>query len=348
MSSNVHDVFTYDDILLIPQKSEVSSRSDVSLATEIGYLKLQTPIVSSPMDTVTGVDMAISMSLAGGLGVLHRYNTIEDQCTMASKVLSSCDNVAAAVGISGDFTQRLRALKNAGVYVFCLDVAHGHHIMMERALKSTRDSFGEEVILIAGNIATAEGYSDLAKWGADIVRVGIGGGSICSTRVQTGHGLPTLYSVAICSAQKKLERSRALIMADGGLKSSGDIVKSLAFGADLCMLGSMLAGTPESPGEEIVSLSGVRAKTYRGMASKEAQTDWRGKARSLEGISSAIPVKESVSKIIDELSFNIKSGLSYTGSTNIKDFQERVKYVVQTNASQVESSTHILNRSVVI
>ena len=137
-------------------------------------------------------------------------------------------------------------------------------------------------------------------------------------------------------------------MADGGLKSSGDIVKSLAFGADLCMLGSMLAGTPESPGEEIVSLSGVRAKTYRGMASKEAQTDWRGKARSLEGISSAIPVKESVSKIIDELSFNIKSGLSYTGSTNIKDFQERVKYVVQTNASQVESSTHILNRSVVI
>ena len=339
------NVFTYDDILLIPQKSTIASRSEVDLSTKVGYLSLKTPIVSSPMDTVTGSNMAVCMSNGGALGVLHRYNSIKEQCDMASTSLNSCTNLAAAVGITGDFMERIRSLKNLGVYVFCLDVAHGHHSMMEAALKKVRDSFSDEVVLIAGNIATAEGYSDLSSWGADVVRVGIGGGSICSTRIQTGHGLPTLYSVAICSAQRKVDRSKALIMADGGLKSSGDIVKSLAFGADLCMLGSMLAGTPESPGEELISSSGLKVKTYRGMASKEAQVDWRGKPRSLEGISSTVPVKDSASKILEELTFNIRSGLSYTGSKNIRDFQNRVKYVIQTPAAQIESGTHILNRS---
>lgn len=342
------DVFTYDDVLLIPQKSDLASREEVDLRTEVGYLKLETPIVSSPMDTVTGPDMAVCMSNSGGLGILHRYNTIEEQCAMASEVLSRCHSVAAAVGITGDFLERTRALKNIGVYVFCLDVAHGHHSMMEHALGKIRESFGEEVVLIAGNVATAEGYSDLSNWGADVVRVGIGGGSICSTRVQTGHGLPTLYSVAICAAHKQFLSDGALIMADGGLKSSGDIVKSLAFGADMCMLGSMLAGTPEAPGEVLVSTSGAKVKTYRGMASKEAQKDWRGKARSLEGISSTIAVKESTSKIIEELSFNIKSGLSYSGCRNIKEFQKNSRYVIQTNASQIESSTHILHRSTLL
>jgi len=335
--------FSFDDVLMIPQKSDISSRDDVCLQTSVSMMNLQVPIVSSPMDTVTGHEMLYSMSIAGGLGIMHRYNTIQEQVSEIKKARTlGATNLGAAIGVTGDYLERSRALKNEGVYMFCLDVAHGHHVVMERALKKIKDSFGEEVVLIAGNVATSAGYSDLAAWGADVVRVGIGGGSICSTRIQTGHGLPTLYSVMLCSAQREFEQGDTLIMADGGIRSSGDIVKSLAFGADLVMLGSVLAGTPESPGETIVDTSGHKRKVYRGMASKEAQTDWRGSARSLEGISSTVPLKPPTQEIMQELAFNIKSGLSYTGAKNVSDFQARAKYMLQSSASQIESSTHIL------
>lgn len=338
-----NETFSFDDVLLVPQKSEIISRDDIDLTVSRGFLRLSTPIVSSPMDTVTETAMAIQMAKSGGLGVLHRYNSIEEQASMARNVLDSgASTVAAAIGVSGDFLDRARALRAAGVHVFCLDVAHGHHVMMETALKSIRDSFGEDVVLIAGNIATNDGFSDLSSWGADVVRVGIGGGSICSTRIQTGHGLPTLYSVMLCSAQRELDGTDTLIMADGGIKNSGDIVKSISFGADMVMLGSLLAGTKETPGETILSTSGEKRKVYRGMASKEAQTAWRGSARSLEGISSTVPCRGNVSEIMEELSFNIRSGLSYSGAKNIREFQIVSKYVIQTAASQTESSTHIL------
>ena len=327
--NKVSETFSFDDVLLVPQKSEIISRDNIDLGVSKGFLSLEIPIVSSPMDTVTESRMATAMSRAGGLGVLHRYNTIEAQVAMARHSLDSgASNVAAAIGVTGDFMARARSLRSSGVFVFCLDVAHGHHVMMERAIKSMRDSFGEEVVLIAGNIATNEAFSDLSSWGADIVRVGIGGGSICSTRIQTGHGIPTLYSVMLCSTQRELEGSEALIMADGGIKNSGDIVKSLSFGADMVMLGSLFAGATETPGEVITSASGEKRKVYRGMASKEAQTDWRGKARSLEGISSTVPVAGAVSEIMEELAFNIRSGLSYSGCINIREFQLKSKHVI--------------------
>ena len=344
--SRVNETFSFDDVLLVPQKSSIASRDDIDLSISKGFLRMEVPIVSSPMDTVTGSQMAAAMSKSGGLGVVHRYNSIEDQSAMVRNAFSSgASNVAAAIGVTGDFMPRARALKSSGVFVFCLDVAHGHHIMMERALKSMKDSFGEEVILIAGNVATNDAFTDLSSWGADIVRVGIGGGSICSTRIQTGHGIPTLYSVMLCSSQREIDGSDTLIMADGGIKNSGDIVKSLSFGADMVMLGSLFAGTEETPGDVIVSSSGEKRKVYRGMASKEAQTDWRGSARSLEGISSTVPFRGNVTDIMEELAFNIKSGLSYSGAENIRQFQLKSKYVIQTSASQLESGTHILRRS---
>ncbi|MAF26072.1 guanosine monophosphate reductase [bacterium] len=341
------EVFSFDDILLVPQKSDISSRDEIDIKTSCGKIDLSVPIFSSPMDTVTESEMAAAMAGAGAMGVLHRYNTVADQTSMfvSSAEKANPIAIAAAIGITGDFKERASSLYNAGCRVFCLDVAHGHHTMMEAALKMIRDKYGDTCTLIAGNVATNQGFSDLSSWGADIVRVGIGGGSICSTRVQTGHGLPTLYSVMVCATQKEIEGLDTLILADGGIRNSGDIVKSLAAGADAVMLGSLLAGTTESPGQTISTLSGAKQKVYRGMASREAQIDWRGKARSMEGISSTVPLQGPVARVIEELAFSIKSGLSYSGARSIKEFQVIAKTVIQTPASQTESQTHIILRN---
>jgi len=210
---------------------------------------------------------------------------------------------------------------------------------MERALKTLRDIFGKSITIIAGNIATPDAYRDLSDWGADAVRIGIGGGSICSTRIQTGHGMPTFQSVLDCS-----QIPGASIVADGGIRSSGDVVKALGAGADMVMLGSLLAGTDESPGETFSNATGSKYKVYRGMASVEAQVDWRGHARSLEGISTTIPYKGSVKNILKNLEQNIKSGLSYTGARTISEFQAKARFIQQTHAGQLESSTHILRK----
>ena len=191
---------------------------------------------------------------------------------------------------------------------------------------------------MAGNVATLAGFNDLADWGANSVRVGIGGGSICSTRVQTGHGVPTLQSVLDCAAS---DRNAALI-ADGGIRNSGDIVKALAAGADFVMLGSLLAGTIESPGEAAYSLDGVRTKIYRGMASKEAQINWRGHVSSVEGVSSSVECHGPVSEVMDELARGIRSGLSYSGAETIRSLQAKSRFIRQTAAGKTESSTHIL------
>ena len=337
------EVFSFDDVLLVPQKSSIQTRDEVDIGVSYEKINLSVPIISSPMDTVTEADMAIAMSHAGGMGVLHRYNAVSEQTEMYLSAVKRVDktSVAAAIGITGDFKERAQSLYDAGCRIFCLDVAHGHHTAMESALKTIRDKWGDSCTLIAGNVATNQGFSDLSSWGADVIRVGIGGGSICSTRIQTGHGLPTLYSVAICAAQRELEGLDTLILADGGIRSSGDIVKAIAHGADCAMLGSLLAGSSETPGQVITTLSGVKQKVYRGMASREAQMDWRGTTRSLEGISSTVPLQGPVQRVVEELAFNIKSGLSYSGARNISEFQAAAKIVIQTFASQAESLAHI-------
>jgi len=323
---------SFDDVLLVPQYSDIESRSEIDLSRQLGRRRLSIPIITSPMDTVTESEMAAAFGEMGGLAVTHRY------CDMVEQSKMTPFSAAAAVGVTGDFMKRIEFLMaDSRIDTFCLDVAHGHHILVERALKSIRDKWGDEVNIIAGNVATPKAYIDLSEWGADAVRVGIGGGSICSTRIQTGHGVPTFESVLTCSYE-----DGATIIADGGIKTAGDIVKALAAGADFVMLGSMLAGTDESPGDVFVSNNGKSFKVYRGMASKEAQKDWRGEARSLEGISTTIPAKGSVVDIVGDLLQNIRSGLSYSGARNITQLQARAEFIVQSAASQVESSTHIL------
>ena len=188
--------YSFDDVLLEPQYSDINSRSEVDISSELGNIKLEFPIISSPMDTITEEKMALKMSQVGGLGIIHRYNTIDEQSKLVGSLrMIGCKNIGAAIGVSGEFMKRAIRVTDVGANVLCVDVAHGHHVMMERALGELKDKFAEHVHIMAGNVATLEAFEDLAKWGADSIRVGIGGGSICSTRIVTGHGVPTFQSI---------------------------------------------------------------------------------------------------------------------------------------------------------
>jgi len=328
----------FDDVLLVPQYSDISSRKEVDTSVKTENMgRLEIPIVSSPMDTVTESAMVISMSRAGGLGIIHRYNSIEAQSTLVKKSIERGANlVGVAVGVSGDYIDRACSAYDEGARVICVDIAHGHHSLMKNALDELRDTFGAAVHIMAGNVATLEAFDDLSDWGADSIRVGVGGGSICSTRIQTGHGIPTLQSVIDCSYSDR----DVLLIADGGIKNSGDVVKAIAAGADLVMLGSMLAGTIESPGD-IIYQNGNRCKVYRGMASKDAQIQWRGHTASIEGVSSTVPLKGDVIGVINEIMTGVRSGMSYSGVRTLRELSLKSKFIKQTSAGSVESSTHI-------
>jgi len=339
--SNTRQAHCFDDVLLAPRYSDILSRKDIDLSSNLDHrMTFKLPVISSPMDTVTEATMCSEMHSAGGLGVIHRYNSIDEQASLvhAASTDGTC-NAGAAIGVSGDYIDRAIAVVDAGANVLCIDIAHGHHAMMRHSLKVLRNTFGTKVHIMAGNVATLEGFNDLSDWGADSIRVGIGGGSICSTRIQTGHGIPTFQSILDCS---KSDRDVALV-ADGGIRNSGDIVKALAAGADFVMLGSLLAGTDESPGD-IIYHAGQRCKQYRGMASIEAQIQWRGHASSVEGVSSQVPCKGSLGRVLQGLETGIRSGLSYSGARSIIELQSRASFILQTSSGALESSTHINRR----
>ena len=345
MDNSISNSYCFDDVLLVPKYSNIQSRKEVKPGTSLPRTSasLSVPIISSPMDTVTESAMATTMASLGGLGIIHRYNSIEEQSALVEASLHVTPGllVGAAVGVTGDYEERARSLCNSGAKVICVDIAHGHHVLMKDALENLRAKLGKEIHIMAGNVATLEGFNALSDWGADSIRVGIGGGSICSTRIQTGHGMPTLQSIMQCS---KSDRD-SLLIADGGIRNSGDIVKCLAAGADLVMLGSMLAGTDESPGSVMyIPKTGQAVKSYRGMASVEAQIDWRGHTSSVEGVSTTVDYKGSVKDIISSLDNGIRSGLSYSGCRSVPEFQASARFIRQSPLGATESSTHILNK----
>ena len=331
--------YCFDDVLLVPRISDVISRSEISTTSSLSEeFRFGLPIISSPMDTVTGFEMALTMEASGGFGIVHRYNTISQQVSIVQSFRAKGGNfIGAAVGVSGDYIERARSLVKAGTNVLCVDIAHGHHALMRYALQTLRRTLGHDIHIMAGNVATLDGFNALSDWGASSVRVGIGGGSICSTRIQTGHGVPTFQSIMDCA---KSDRD-AIMIADGGIRNSGDIVKALAAGADFVMLGSLLAGATESPGD-IIKKNGESWKQYRGMASVEAQIEWRGHTASVEGVSTTVRHKGPARNILEGLSLGIRSGLSYTGARSITELQAKSDFIVQTSAGSVESSTHIL------
>ena len=337
----MNNTFSYDDVLLVPQFSDIRSRSEIDISTDLGKgVILQLPIFASPMDTISEGAMGSVMGKVGASAIVHRYNTIQEQMNHVNKV-ESPRIIGGAIGISGDYLERASALVDYGADFLCVDVAHGHHIMMKEALRELRKLFGDDYHIMAGNVATLEGINDLSDWGADSVRCNIGGGSICSTRIQTGHGLPGLQTIIECA---KTDRD-VKIIADGGIKNSGDMVKALAAGADAVMVGSLLAGTTETPGEVFMDTKGARWKTYRGMASKEAQVEWRGKYSSFEGVASRVPYRGPVRNILEDLEKGIRSGFSYTGARDLTELQTKARFVAQTTSGLSESRTHINTRS---
>jgi IMP dehydrogenase len=339
----MRQTYSFDDVLLEPKFSDIDSRWSIDPGNDLDdttHLKL--PVISSPMDTITDGNMASSMAAAGGLGVVHRYNTLEDQASIVSNCLTSyCHmNIAAAVGVTGDFLDRAAALYESGAKIICIDVAHGHHSLVKNAMSAIRSSLGNDVHLMVGNVATLEAFDELASWGADSIRVGIGGGSICSTRLVTGHGIPTFQSVLDCARTSYDVK----IIADGGFKTTGDMVKAYAAGADFVMIGSMLAGTKETPGEVFVGNSGKKYKVYRGMASAAAQNAWRGSSSTPEGVSTTVPYRGGVKSLLENIAGGIRSGLSYSGARSLEELRSKASFILQTGSGQVESNTHILWR----
>lgn len=326
--------FTFDDVLLIPSYNHYESRRmvDIGNTDKSGKLALKLPIFTANMDTITEHRMANFIGEKGGMGVLHRFMSVEDNV----KEFKLCKHTPfVSIGCSEAELERVEALRDAGATYFCLDVAHAHAKYVGQTIKKVRQLI-PEACLLAGNVATYAGADYLASCGADIIKVGIGGGSVCSTRIKTGFGVPTLYSVRECA---RVDRS---IVADGGIRTPGDIVKALAFGADFVMLGGMFAGTRPTPGEPVKD-GGRLIKYYRGMASREAQADFLGEMpewKTAEGVSTAVAYSENEEAIIADIVGGLRSGLTYGGAATISELQRKLNFNLITPAARTESLPH--------
>jgi IMP dehydrogenase len=329
---------TYDDIQLVPSYSEISSRKDIDLTTYITKrYKIKIPFVAAPMDTVCEEEMAVKLALMGGIGCIHRFMTIDSQVKMVQNVINrtSPDTlVMAAVGANGDFYERAQDLVASGVKIILIDVAHGHHKNVKDAIQKIK-LIDSNIDVIAGNIATRKAAEDLTEWGADALRVGIGGGSLCTTRMKTGFGLPNVSSLL-----EIVPYSMVPVIADGGIRTSGDISKALALGASSVMLGSLLAGTEESPGNIVEKSSGLY-KRYRGAASLETKMTHGQAQRNVEGESTIIPYKGGVKYVVEGLLDGVRSALSYAGAQDLSLYYP--DYVQVTNAGQNEARPHLIS-----
>lgn len=336
----MNQAITFDDVLLVPAYNHWESRRvvDISMHDRSGKLTLGLPLMSSNMDTITGVGMADFMGDNKAIGVLHRFMSIDENVSMLKK----CRHPTfVSIGCSERELERTEALRDAGASLFCIDVAHAHAKYVGRTLKSVRSILGRDACIMAGNVATYAGADYLASCTADIIKVGIGGGSVCTTRIKTGFGIPSLSSIRECA---KVDRS---IVADGGIRTPGDIVKALAFGADFVMLGSMLAGTSPTPGEVFVRTDNagvqIKYKVYRGMASSEVQDEYHGgmtEWKTAEGISVEVPYRDNEDKIIADIIGGLRSGLTYGGANDIRQLQRKLDYVLVTPAGRIESMAH--------
>ncbi len=334
---------TYDDITLVPRYSDVESRTSIDLTTNITRnYKIAIPIVASPMDTVCDSEMAIELGLMGGVGCIHRFMSIDEQKQHVRATAAGCmwmrfpSPIMAAIGATGDYLERAQELQVAGVRILLIDVAHGHHIHVKRALEALKKLLPSHVDIIAGNVATAEGTCDLINWGADGIRVGIGGGSLCTTRVKTGFGIPNVTSLSMCA---EAAYERVPIIACGGIRNSGDIAKALALGASSVILGSLLAGTKEAPGPVIEKGNGL-FKRYRGAASLETKIANGQATRNVEGESTIVPFKGAAKYVVSGLVDGVKSALSYAGASSLSQFHPDI--IAVTGAGQAEGKPHLL------
>lgn len=358
--ATVREALTYDDVSLVPLESNVLP-ADVSLKTQLTKkITLHLPFLSAAMDTVSEAKMAIAMANLGGMSIIHKNLSTEDQAAEVAKVKAAevtgenavTDTegrllVGAAVGVGAQRDAQVAALVEAGVDIVCVDTAHGHSAGVINAVKAIRTNY-PELPIMAGNIVTAEAVRALAEAGVDCVKVGVGPGSICTTRVVAGVGVPQLTAVADCA--EAAEEVGVTVIADGGIRYSGDIVKAIGAGAQMVMLGSVLAATEASPGE-VIEQDGKKFKSYRGMGSLGAmekgskdryfQGNVNEKKKLVpEGIEGMIPYKGTTEEVVYQLIGGLRSGMGYTGSATIDELRERAQFVKITNAGARESHPH--------
>lgn len=328
-------------------------------AQPYGTISLDIPLISSPMDTVTEVNMAIKLSQLGGMGILHRFCSINEQLDMIAYIAnvraeelrafgSSSIKIVPAIGVTKEEMDRFDFIYDSFsdvIDMVSIDIANGHSVLVEEIVKEIK-LIDSNLPIMIGNVATAEGYRFATSIGADAVRVGIGGGSICMTRIQTGFGIPTLQSVIDCNLARKQLTISGLntpsIIADGGIKYPSDLVKSLVAGADAVICGSIFAGTDEAPGSIIIDNNGQSWKSYRGMASSAIQIEKRGGVKSgtcAEGVSQLTAYKGSIESVVNEFIGGLRSGMTYANAKQVADLK-LVEMVKITGAGLQESHAH--------
>lgn len=337
---------SFDDVLLIPQYSEISSRSEVNLTTKLtSGVSLGIPLISSNMMDITGTEMSTTLGKLGGLGVFPRFVSPENEAEWIMLVKQSGLCASASVGCKEGEMERADLLVKAKVDLLFLDVAHGHLRLALDMTSKLKNHFGKEVEIVSGNVSTFEGTRDLFRAGADSVKVGIGPGSICTTRVVTGSGVPQITAILECA--KAARHYNKSIISDGGTKNSGDIVKALASGASAVMIGNMFAGSDEAP-SELVEIDDKKYKRYNAstsLAEKENHIKINGDLpknyiKQIEGIESLVPYKGPLGAIIEKLLAGIKSGFSYSGANNLEQLWKKAKFIQVTNLGIRENGFH--------
>ena len=354
MAVEISEGFTFDDVLIRPGESRMEP-SEASLTTHIAGIALAVPLLSAAMDRVTESAMAIRLGKLGALGVLHRNCSLEAQVKMVREVKRANVPVAAACGPFA--AERALALDAAHCDVIVIDCAHGHNMNVVESAKRIKRKL-KRAKMIFGNIATAEAAREAAKF-ADAVKVGVGPGSICTTRIISGVGAPQLS--AVMEVAGALRRTKVTVIADGGIRTSGDMAKALAAGASAVMCGSMFAGTDEAPGKIVDkegkparggSALGGKFKEYRGMGSEAVIHGAAGKERYFthgrkavaEGVEALVPYKGPVSDIVASLASGVQVGMGYVGARTISEFQKKVRFIRITHASIAEGKPHSIER----
>ena len=343
----IKEALTFDDVLLLPKYSNVLP-SETNIFLQLSKnISLKVPFLTSAMDTVTESKMAIAIAKEGGLGIIHRNLNIKKQSNEVKKVKNKKLYVGAAIGTNQEDLDRARSLISNGTDLIVIDTAHGHSEKVLKTLKKIKKII-KNVPVCVGNIATGEAAKKLYENGADIIKVGIGPGSICTTRMVAGIGVPQIS--AIMEVKKALYKKNVKIISDGGIKFSGDIAKALAAGADAIMMGSIFAGTDESPGKKF-KFKGKIYKQYRGMGSIGAmsagsanryfQKNFKDKSKFVpEGVEGRVEYKGKVSKIIYQLQGGLRSSMGYIGAKNLKEINNKAKFVKITKAGFYESMVH--------
>jgi len=326
--------YTFDDILLVPKKSTVAHRKDVDLFVDWGRNIKTLPIVSANMKHVTGPAMASALAQNKCMAILHRFATNQDRIDTFQNLIHYSNFIGMSFGVSQDEIDLFEMCYNkfcSSLQIACIDVAHGHSSACINAVSKFR-SIHPKCLLIAGNVATSDGAYDLYQAGADVVKCGIGGGSICSTRVETGNGVPQVTALDDIWEYFKVFPNRPKLIADGGLSKVGNIVKALCF-ADGVMLGNMLAGSTEAPGESIIQ-NGKIYKSYAGSSTF--------RPNNIEGYVGLVPYKGPVDLVLKKITEGIQSGCSYQGVDNIGDLKNNPEFVQITHAGAIESGAHDL------